>query len=367
MARRSTQGWAYMASARYPGRCRVCGKKIAQGAPCWYDASGDRGRKVICLACQTKGAAPTPPTNPHESPRTPTATANGTTQGEHAPTDTHVAAQGTDGVWRHHWSSVEAMVEDAARRGYAVGPNAAEIDQKVFRDTRDDWHDGMTIDRALAEVKNPPAQDTADVLALKDGLQAERVAPVGRRRKLRRNREEGEELDPVAWAQRRTNGWSRLDRLPKERRIVRIGINLSVHSGRTQAELFPRGAAVLALADLLADQGYDVEIIGFDAGTDRTSLSARHVTSICMKAPDQPLDLAAVGWLACSIGAFRRCMLRASARMLPGVLAESYGSPTDLPPADAARMDAVADQDITTEDAARDWLTQYATQIGGAE
>ncbi len=120
-------------------------------------------------------------------------------------------------------------------------------------------------------------------------------APTSRKRKVTRNARPGGALDVHAInAGRLSKMW--VKRIRQNRRApksITLAVNVTAHCGRTQEDLFWRGASALRLADELTKAGYNVQVIAFyystllfsDDGDTHTAISVK------VKPFEAPLEL----------------------------------------------------------------------------
>lgn len=179
------------------------------------------------------------------------------------------------------------------------------------------------------------------------------------RRKVRRGLDYGDELNVDRWLARDPYSWERVEKSPEPRRTLTIGCNVSVHYLVTPEQLLYRGAAAVALADYLTQQGCNVGITLFKVSDEPTNLVRQGIVRCDLKAPDMPLDLSAVTFALCEIAFYRCAIVFAGARRWPGTLAKGLGAPVTLPAQDRAAVDFLIDSDVLGEDAALNWLRKH--------
>lgn len=116
-------------------------------------------------------------------------------------------------------------------------------------------------------------------------------------------------------------------------KIVRIVLNASVSAGVGQDAIFQRGAAVVALSDLLEQSGRSVEIT-LACGVENAG--QKHETYITLKRPDLPLSPDVLTFAACHPAMLRRMLfslwesipeIRSGFRCYTG---GSYGHPSEV-------------------------------------
>lgn len=278
--------------------------------------------------------------------------------------DHRAACEDSDGVHRIEYGSVREIVEDALS-GYAQNLNNRNVLHALHAQSftgRDKWANFFTRDRLLDQVFSPPTELTGAVDRMREHLVGELDLPTRPRRKIRRGLDWGDELDADRVFHRDPTPWERIDRAPEARRTIQIGCNVSVSCRMTPEQLLYRGAAALALADLLTDRGCNVGITLFKCAEGPTDKVKMGVLRCVVKAPDMPLDLSALTFALCEI-AFCRCVaVCAGARRWPGRLAGNFGYSRNLPTTDREGLDYLIDADVLSESAATEWLrNQMAT------
>ena len=340
----------YLRPAPHNGRCNRCGHRLAKGERVYYakhwgmrcegcgcpDGATARPPKKSATAGKSKGAQP----------------AGGAMTGEKS------ARRCSDGVYRYEFAGVGEAVRDALDDFAQSDWNAEWLRERLSRalSGRDEWTNYMTRERFLRELSDPSRDLLEAVDRLREQLVGAVTAPGAPRRKVRRGQEWGEELDVDRWLVRDLAPWERIVREVQPRRTVTIGCNLSVNANVKREELLYRGAAALALADVLISRGVNVSIVAFDSVLRPTQVVGRGVIRYTLKDPLMPLDLGAVTFAMCEVAWFRVVGAVGGTRHWPGKLHESLGSAEPLPAADRAGLDYVVDTDVLGEDRAVEWL-----------
>ena len=262
---------------------------------------------------------------------------------------------------RIEFTSIREIVEDALSDYAQNDPNRERI-----RDARDMLLSGserqgnyFTRRKLLDEVFNPPADLIQAVDRMRERIIGQLNLPTRQRRKLRRNLDWGDEMDVDRWAARDLSMWERVERAQEPKRTVTIGCNIAVNHHQAPEELLYRGAAALALADILTERGCNVQVILFEAGSGPTTAVETSVVKCVVKAADMPLDLGAIAFAMCEI-AFNRCaVIMASARHWPGTLRSGFGRSRELPTQDRANVDYFIENNVRSETAAIEWLREH--------
>jgi hypothetical protein len=173
----------------------------------------------------------------------------------------------------------------------------------------------------------------------------------------------GDDLDLDRWASRDPLPWDRVDRARDGSRTLTIGCNVSAPHQARACDLLYRGAAALALADLLAEAGCSVGLALFACSLRPSSGVAEGVVRCEMKEPGMPLDVAAVAFAVCEVAFYRCIVVCAAARRWPGLLTPGLGQPAPLPAADRVGVDFLVDTDVLGERAAVEWLRRQAPRL----
>ena len=279
-------------------------------------------------------------------------------QGEGELTPQNPVVQDADGIFRITFDSVGDALRDAMADYAQNQHNKALIGTRMVEHLSggDSWANHFTRDKLLDTIANPPKELLNAVDQMRQSLVDEVSPPVSSRRKVRRNQETGDELDPEQVLVRSLTPWDRMTRETTPRRTVTIGVNLSVHAGRRAEHLLWRGAAAAALADILTSRGVNVEVVAFWSISDMSSKVDRVVSRYIVKRADMPMDVGAVSVALAEIAYARLVALYGLARHVPGTLRSYLGSPEPLPQQDRAGIDYLAEQTITDREAAESWL-----------
>lgn len=345
--------------ARFNGRCRQCGKAVAKGEPVYFA----KHYGVRCEACgpHTADDAPLPSKRGKKSrtARKPEPQSNPAEPPMQVADPHRLAAwRGEDGIHRYEFKSVREAVEDALT-DYAQNEHNRErirASQDAALSGSDSWGNYFTKERLLAEVFNPSAKLRDAIDRMRERLVDAVELPTVARRRVRRGMDYGEEIDADRWLVREPNCWERNVREPQARRTVTIGCNVVVSGSRKPEHLLYRGAAALALADLLTQQGCNVQIVMFKCASEPSSHVARSVFRYELKSPDMPLDLSAIAFAMCEIAFCRTVAVCGGYRHLPGKLTSGFGIPSEVPAADREGIDYLIDKDVLNEEAASQWL-----------
>lgn len=246
------------------------------------------------------------------------------------------------------FNSSSEMAEQACATG--LGKNSDIADSVASRRTT--WSEHTNAKDVLAMLSAPPMEIVRVVEELRERIEAFIDVPTQATRKRRHGLDSGDELDPIAWVQRDPFGWSDSIRERKPKRVIRIAVNLSISAFRRQADLVYRGAAAVALADILSSLGHDVELVAFNHCSRFSEQDM--LGSVVLKASDQPMNISAVSIGLAHISYFRTVMLPALVRSSTKNVRSSLGQPCSLPMEARRGFDVVVDQDVFTIEQAID-------------
>jgi hypothetical protein len=261
------------------------------------------------------------------------------------------------------FASVGAMV------AFVDGTDADRMDNSCnaasFRHHKDgggDWFNGYNVERCKQELVAPPACK-ADVAKLASEIETEHEFNITRRRLVNR-REDGDELDAVAWVRRETDGWSRMEKTATARKVIRLAVNVSVNCGRRPADLYYRGAAAAALADCLERAGHSVEITAFFCASRFYKQPPKglqqSILEVTVKHADQNMDMGAVALVLSEIGFFRSMILAAAAAGAAHEMTGCMGYSCELPDKVSGQYDVVFDEGILNYADALATVKKYA-------
>ena len=340
-------------------------QKLLDGIPARYA----RGEKVSVLAkeigmpwrrlwCILNADKPKAPRKTRSSRRQTRETSTGDK------TPRNEAMLDADGVHRITFESIgEAVIDSQA--DYAQNEtNRTKIAGKMTEHLggHDSWANNFTRESLLDTIQNPPQHLLDAVDQMREQLVDEISPPVCTRRRVRRNQEWGDELEPEAVLVRSLTPWDRMSRETQPRRSVTIGVNLTVSSMQKPDELKWRGAAAAALADILNQRGVNVEIIAFWSVSRMSSRSSEVVSRYVVKRADMPLNLGTVSVALAEIAYARVVALYGLARHMKGVLSNTLGSCARLPQQDRRELDYLAESNVTSKEKAESWLRECVSR-----
>src|ERR1051326_7143527 len=227
---------------------------------------------------------------------------------------------------RIEYASLTEALELAARRGYAAGDDAELIDGRLERAAAESaescnasgYFNGHNLGSITHAVSNPPAELLRTVESMRARIAAQIPLPQRTRRRLATRRESGDELDALAWINRRPDGWTECVRDTVDSEVITIGVNLSTECSQRAESLLYRGAVAAALADILTAQGRSVEIVAIHSITAASTKIGRFESRLIVKASTAPLDIGAVAVALCEIAFYRLIVISADMRARPG-------------------------------------------------
>ena len=215
-----------------------------------------------------------------------------------------------------------------------------------LRDTLQNYTDG--VDKA-AEMADKLREKIAQPMSIK-------------RRRIRCDF--GDSIDMQAvYAGRLDTAWQRCGKVQQRcRRNLIVGVDQIEYGGGDASRIFWRGAAALALSDVLSAAGYSVELRAcFRGGNDCGSQGV----SITVKQPDMPLDILATAGPMTHPAFFRACGHQwlmnfcRNRRSGGGVMVQRWEKLPD--------GEIIAPQDVCTEAGALDWVSQQIRVVEQSE
>lgn len=140
---------------------------------------------------------------------------------------------------------------------------------------------------------------------------------------------EGAEIDVARYLEGEPECWQRMESRVTQgpgRRIVEIVYVCSASGGVSGEVMIARGAAAVALAELLEQAGHGVKITLVSSVASGYGGHGKEACEICIpiKAPDQPLDVSRVAFALAHPATFRRLVF-AVEETLPPDIVSAYG------------------------------------------
>jgi len=386
-----------MIVARFSGKCIACGGRIEKGSAVWYA----KGFGTRCTGCGSHpaDAKPVPPKiikvglsaaklselkqrladgeklkDLAKEVGVPwqklwgvlkgaAKSSNSIPTSEIPDTGTNAAVRCSDGVYRFEIDSVTDAVQDALSDYAQTTHNQEFIRGRMGQALggKDPWASRFTRERFLKELSDPKKSLLEAVDQMRAELVDEFPLPSTPRRRVRHGQEFGEDIDVDRWVRRIPECWDRNVREQQPRRTVTIGCNLSANAAVKASQVLYRGAAALALADMLTSRGVNVSIVLFDSVRHPTDVVQNGVVRYTVKDHTMPLDIGAVAFAICEIAWFRVVGALGGSRHWPGKINEGLGSAGSLPAADRKTCDYVIESNVLSKEAAQQWLRTCMT------
>ena len=336
---------------RFPATCRGCGGSIPKGTSVWFK----KGNGVRCRQCGPhEGYVPPPAEPPKPKPTPRKRTRRKTTTPKPKPTPS-----GKRDVYAH-WTCTSDVLDEALSFGTGVADNLEWFDSYIQNEIlsgRRKWANYHTLE-TLTDASRSTPKYLEEIEQYKREIETEAfeyTKPMPRRR-LARGLEHGDEIEVDRYMMRNPNMWMRMTRELKPQRVVNIGINIGVAWDVTQDELLARGAACLALVDVLTTRGYSVGVKMFSASYDASTETNWCIKTLDLKRPEMPLDTASLSLAMCDIGFYRCGMLVASLRRCPGTIHDSFGHTRPVPEKYRKDIDFFIEQNVKSRSKAVEWL-----------
>lgn len=331
----------YYPKSRASGTCKQCGKAIQKGQPAWWSQS--RGWR--CTGCNPAEGAVEPKAEPVPASSLPPVRITG------------------DRELQVEFNNLLDAATTATSMGQGHASNIEELDDQLRGHNGKRFFGYRSIEQVAEQIRTGNKEMTELVESLRSELSQEVARPAENRRRLRRGRENGDEIDQDRFLGRIPEMWSRIEREAQPARRAFVTINGSVHYGQNQDDLGYRAAAALVLADHLTQNGTSVEIRLKIRVGDPSSKVRRYTTTVVVKQSDQPMNIPELATACCDIGAVRLAMAFGTSRVLPGEIDSGLGSPLALPESEDA--DFVVDRSVTSRQAAVEWLKANVNKFNG--
>jgi len=338
-------------------KCRQCGTLVPYQEYVWWE----KGRGNRCMECGPHTPLPDMPEEPKPKPRP-------AKKPRPLPTssDKPASRKDSDGVYRYEFDSVGDAIK-VAMTDYAQTPQGLKTLQETCKrydidGKGDEWTNYYNRQMMLDAMGNPPKHLLVAVDKMREHLIDTVTTPTVPRRKVRRGQEFGDEIDVDRFTAKDPYCWDRNERELQEKRVVWVGVNLSCNASQRPKELLYRGAAALALADVLTNRGFNVGIAAFDSTSRPTNAVDNSVVKLVIKKPEMPMDVASASFAMAEIAFFRIVCAIGFTRLMPGDASRNLGIAEMLPEADQKQMDFFVENNVRSEEAAAEWLKN---QIGG--
>lgn len=225
-----------------------------------------------------------------------------------------------------------------------------QLQQRSMRD----FYDGKDLATMTAERLDVPREYLDGVESFKRMLQGllDDVAPIGsvRRRKIKRGLDDGDEVDADAWLQRRTDCWTSVVKSSRPHRVIRIACNVSTNHRMRPHELFCRGAAAVALADIAAGMGFSASLDMVKRTEALSDEQAEVLVVVPMKREREVLDVGKVAYAMASVAFYRMVLIQVLLVFSRGKVRTAVGFPAAV--GSMPGYDVVIDSTATTTGAA---------------
>lgn len=307
----------------FASKCRACGATIAKGTAAYFDPSGTRGQKMMCVGCGSASGRKSPAAPAPTAAPTQTAWGRDCDASETSPRVDRSGKQ-----MRIRFDSVEHIVA-CATRGASKNP----ANDRMISDHHGDrlergFFNGVGFSNLAQRVREPMPEIVSEVEKVVAKYHADNVAQVERpMRRRRRGLNDGDEIDSDRFLARIPEMWERVERVPVQSRVVKIAVNCTLASNKGWREMMWRGAAAFILAEALAARGVSVEIVGVRAVRDLTEDNEGYVAEFPVKASGEMLNFRDLVTVLCDPGFTRAGGMNACARCAKGRIADGWGWP----------------------------------------
>jgi hypothetical protein len=213
--------------------------------------------------------------------------------------------------------------------------------------------DGATPAKIEAWMSSPRPELTAALDRTRAALEGIVEPPTRKRRKMRRNLDDGAHMDEQAWFERRSSPWTDARSVRSPKPTVTVAVNTYCYAMLTTEHLMYRGAAAAVVADVLTQLGHSVELTAYVTVADVGPGVDRLMYRVPVKSAGAPLDVAAASVALSEIGFFRIALVPLMSRLIPSGAYGSFGRAADGLTEDERRgFDIVIDQNVRSMDSA---------------
>lgn len=232
-------------------------------------------------------------------------------------------------------------------------------------ETKRDFTFNWNVHTARQKLEEPP--ESADLIhAYAENLNLS--AHDQPRRRLRRGLEDGADLDPVGWINRRPDAWEDIRKERTAKRIFKIAINLSTAHYEKKENLAARAAACLAMIDAAENAGHRCELDGLISLRELDRRKTRkngeiQIIRIRLKNAESPADLDTLALAAGELGFFRTMGFRGMLACYNGEenIDDAFGLCIAAPKHLASQYDEILDRDIYNKETALARLEKFQT------
>lgn len=336
----------FYAKSRASGTCKECGTQINKGDSAWWSQKSG----WQCTNCN--GSTDQPKQEP-EQPEPKQAESNEIPQPRITETGDRVEIE------------FDRML-DAAQSGKAFGTgnlsNVGTFDARLKSLENHKFFNRKSFDGLTRMIESGNRNLTATVERMREEISNDIAVPETTKRKVRRGRETGDEIEVDRYLDRIPEMWNRIeaDKAPANRVVVTV--NAAVASSETQDNLAYRAAAAIALADALTERGASVEVRLVFCAAGSTDAVREMVATVVVKTSDQPMSIADLATACCDIGAVRLAMVYGTMRHLKGESRSGLGIPISIPE-DRQVGDFIIDRGISNRTLAVEWVKNAISQF----
>lgn len=213
------------------------------------------------------------------------------------------------------------------------------------------WNNNYTLTRGLQELQSPPAV-SGDVFDLVNEINFEfnnqSTRPVRRRK---HHLDYGDEINIDDYLSNNLDCWSKSVVEHANSNIYNIAVNIGINSKQKPSELFWRGAGLVAIVDLLTQQGKSVNVDAFVNIQNyiEKKRDTKATLKVNIKRSDMPLDIGVLALVASEVG-FARAILYPSLFVLSEhEVSETLGQPIEIDRETAKDYDLVLDKELTSK------------------
>lgn len=228
-----------------------------------------------------------------------------------------------------------------------------------------EWCGGVTTQDAVDLIETPDTSLVAAIDEARAMISEDITPPQTLRRRTRRGVEFGDAIDSDRYLARVAECWDRSERMISPVRSLRLGVNLATVCTRDQASVIWRGAATAAAVDELTRRGFGVEVVAFSRvrGLWVGQPNRMNLNGFVAKRSNDPVDLASLSTICCSVGWYRQAFLASKVAASPHAVKRNLGLPTDVGDAASVGCDAIFDQAISSRSEAEDAVRRIVESL----
>ena len=266
--------------------------------------------------------------------------------------------------WRFEYESIEQVLREAFTNDVVLADDPYNFDVYI-RHSQDKWMQQSGIIAGINDIEafkyamhNPKGYVLEAVKEMKEQITESMQLPTQNRRRTVKNLDNGTDLDVDKMYFQPEIAWSEVRKVSVPAKIITIGINMSARCGQEPDEVLWRGAAAVALADILTQRGISVQIVAICKSGNVANRDDTLVARLIVKRPDMPLSISTIASACCNIYFMRVGILCASVRKIKGKPSYGYGYPMELHGTELDGIDYLIKKDITNRESAKQWLRE---------